>query len=67
MYLQGGYINVLGIAFFFKKKKRNTIMILFRLYLQQYRADQICVIACKSVIEVLNISSESKSIYLFLL
>ena len=42
-------------------------MILFRLYLQQHRADQICVIACKSVIEVLNISSEPKSIYLFLL
>ena len=33
-------------------------MIQFRLYLQQYRAGQICVIACKAVIEVLNISTE---------
>ena len=57
MYLQGGYINVLGIASFFLKKE-NTLMIHFRLYLQQYRACRIRVIACKSAIEVLNISSE---------
>ena len=57
VYLQEGYINVLGIASFFKKK-RNAIMIQFRLYLQQYRAGQICVIACNSVIEVLNIFTE---------
>ena len=33
-------------------------MVHFRWYLKQYRAQQICVIACKLVIEAMNISSE---------
>ena len=54
LYFQGSCINELGIASFFLKK----LMVLFRLYLKQYHTWQICVIACKSVIEALNISSK---------
>ena len=54
VYFQGVWINVLWIAFLLKK----NIIGHFRLYLKQYWAWQICVIAHKSVTEALNISSE---------
>ena len=38
--------------------KKDNHMVHFRLYLKQYCAWQICQIACRSVIEALNISSE---------
>ena len=58
VYFQRGCISVLQIALFVFFFKKDNHMVHFRLYLKQYCAWQICQIACRSVIEALNISSE---------
>ena len=52
VYFQGGCDNLLEIASFFKKKHKTL------LYLKYYQAWPVCIIACKSVIEASDFSSE---------